>query len=244
MSAHQYLCIIAYCPQIACGQCQDCALGLPAGLCLKRMHCRSSNIIPIICSLGTPCQLIITRPPHNNTTTTMARTKQTTRKCTGGKAPRHQQATKQAHKSAPATGGIKKHYGYSPVAIREIRHYQKSGGIKTHYRYRPGTVALREIRHYQKSTELLTRKGPFGRLVREITCNVQPSTTNERKRVDRHTAASILVHQTACEDYRVTLCEDTNLCAIHTKRVRTMPKDIKLAQRIHGNTTYEFTRCG
>ena len=34
--------------------------------------------------------------------------------------------------------------------------------------YRPGTVALREIRKYQKSTDLLMRKLPFQRLVREI----------------------------------------------------------------------------
>jgi histone H3 len=165
----------------------------------------------------------------------MARTKQTARKCTGGKAPRHQLATKQARKSAPATGGIKKHYGYSPVALREIRHYQTSGGIKKHYRYRPGTVALREIRHYQKSTDLLLRKGPFGRLVREFTMDV--TTGKGEKKVDRHTAASILIHQTACEDYLVTLCEDANLCAIHTKRVTIMPKDIKLAMRIRGDTT-------
>src|SRR6476660_3104206 len=75
----------------------------------------------------------------------MARTKQTARKSTGGKAPRKQLATKAARKSAPATGG----------------------GKKPH-RYRPGTVALREIRRYQKSTELLIRKLPFQRLVREI----------------------------------------------------------------------------
>ncbi|KAB7500932.1 histone H3.2 [Armadillidium nasatum] len=68
----------------------------------------------------------------------MARTKQTARKSTGGKAPRKQLATKAARKSAPATGGVKKPH-----------------------RYRPGTVALREIRRYQKSTELLIRKLPF-----------------------------------------------------------------------------------
>ena len=77
--------------------------------------------------------------------TNMARTKQTARKSTGGKAPRKQLATKAARKSAPATGGVKKPH-----------------------RYRPGTVALREIRRYQKSTELLIRKLPFQRLVREI----------------------------------------------------------------------------
>ena len=75
----------------------------------------------------------------------MARTKQTARKSTGGKAPRKQLATKAARKSAPATGGVKKPH-----------------------RYRPGTVALREIRRYQKSTELLIRKLPFQRLVRDL----------------------------------------------------------------------------
>ena len=35
-------------------------------------------------------------------------------------------------------------------------------------RYRPGTVALREITRYQKSSELLIRRKPFQRLVREI----------------------------------------------------------------------------
>uniref|UniRef100_A0A8C8C2B3 Histone H2A/H2B/H3 domain-containing protein n=1 Tax=Oncorhynchus tshawytscha TaxID=74940 RepID=A0A8C8C2B3_ONCTS len=73
----------------------------------------------------------------------MARTKQTARKSTGGKAPRKQLATKAARKSAPSTGGVKKPH-----------------------RYRPGTVALREIRRYQKSTELLIRKLPFQRPAR------------------------------------------------------------------------------
>merc|ERR1712014_453112 len=74
----------------------------------------------------------------------MARTKQTARKSTGGKAPRKHVASKGAKKSAA------------------------SGGVKKPHRYRPGTVALREIRKYQKSTDLLIRKLPFQRLVREI----------------------------------------------------------------------------
>ena len=74
----------------------------------------------------------------------MARTKQTARKSTGGKLPRKQLATKAARKSR----------GW--------------GGIKKIHRYRPGTVALREIRRYQKSTDVLIRKLPFQRLVREI----------------------------------------------------------------------------
>ena len=42
------------------------------------------------------------------------------------------------------------------------------GGVKKPHRFRPGTVALREIRRYQKTSELLIRKLPFQRLVREI----------------------------------------------------------------------------
>ena len=48
----------------------------------------------------------------------MARTKQTARKSTGGKAPRKQLATKAARKSAPATGGVKKPHRYRYTLIR------------------------------------------------------------------------------------------------------------------------------
>ena len=47
----------------------------------------------------------------------MARTKQTARKSTGGKAPRKQLATKAARKSAPATGGVKKPHRYRPGTV-------------------------------------------------------------------------------------------------------------------------------
>ena len=135
--------------------------------------------------------------------TTMARTKQTARKSTGGKAPRKQLATKAARKSAPATGGVKKPH-----------------------RYRPGTVALREIRRYQKSTELLIRKLPFQRLVREI--------AQDFKTDLRFQSSAVMALQEASEAYLVGLFEDTNLCAIHAKRVTIMPKDIQLARRIRG----------
>ena len=53
----------------------------------------------------------------------MARTKQTARKSTGGKAPRKQLATKAARKSAPATGGVKKPHRYCRVALLgRLRH--------------------------------------------------------------------------------------------------------------------------
>ncbi|XP_034886340.1 uncharacterized protein LOC118027231 [Mirounga leonina] len=115
----------------------------------------------------------------------MARTKQTARKSTGGKAPRKQLATKAARKSAPATGGVKKPH-----------------------RYRPGTVALREIRRYQKSTELLIRKLPFQRLVREI--------AQDFKTDLRFQSSAVMALQEACEAYLVGLFEDTNLAVTST----------------------------
>ena len=111
----------------------------------------------------------------------MARTKQTARKSTGGKAPRKQLATKAARKSAPATGGVKKPH-----------------------RYRPGTVALREIRRYQKSTELLIRKLPFQRLVREI--------AQDFKTDLRFQSSAVMALQEASEAYLVGRhpCQESN----------------------------------
>src|ERR1700743_2594242 len=138
----------------------------------------------------------------------MARTKQTARKSTGGKAPRKQPASKAARKSAPSTGGVKKPH-----------------------RYKPGTVALREIRRYQKSTELLIRKLPFKRLCRELAQDFATALPFQ------HLAAMGL--QEASEAYLVGLFEDTNVCAIHAKRVTIMPKDIQLARRIRGERAYK-----
>ena len=136
----------------------------------------------------------------------MARTKQTARKNISqtSKAPRKEvKVSKAARKTAPALGGVKKPH-----------------------RYRPGTVALREIRKYQKSTELLIRKLPFQKLVREIASSFKSDL--------RFQSSAILALQEASESYLVSLFEDTNLCAIHAKRVTIMPKDMLLAKRIRG----------
>ncbi|XP_058092552.1 histone H3.3-like [Magnolia sinica] len=94
------------------------------------------------------------------------------------------------------------------------------------HQYHPGSVALREIRKYQKSTELLIRKLPFQRLVREIAQDFKTDL-----RLQSH---AVLALQEAAEAYLVGLFEDTNLCAIHAKRVTIMPKDIQLTRRIRG----------
>ena len=96
-------------------------------------------------------------------------------------------------------------------------------------RYRPGTVALREIRRYQRSTELLIRRAPFNCLVREFMQDLQRG--GHELRIS---PTAITALQEVAEAYLVLLFEDTNLCAIHAKRVTIMPKDIQLARRIHG----------
>src|SRR5690242_17815146 len=142
----------------------------------------------------------------------MARTKQTARKSTGGKSPRR--AGHPAKK--PSTDGKD---GAGPAAIT----------IKKPHRFRPGTVALREIRRYQKSTELLIRKLPFQRFVREI--------AQDFKSDLRFQSSAIGALQEASEAYLVSLFEDTNLAAIHAKRVTIQPKDIHLARRLRGERT-------
>merc|ERR1711998_800802 len=101
-----------------------------------------------------------------------------------------------------------------------------SSGVKKPHRYRPGTVALREIRKFQKTTDLLIRKLPFQRLVKEIAGDIRADV--------KFQSQAVLALQEATEAYLVGLFEDTNLCAIHAQRVTIMPKDMQLARRIRG----------
>ncbi|KAK2718429.1 hypothetical protein QYM36_005668 [Artemia franciscana] len=118
-------------------------------------------------------------------------------------------------------------HNFGIIANLKIGHYVFENGLTARSpAYRPGTVALREIRRYQKSTELLIRKLPFQRLVREI--------AQDFKTDLRFQSSAVMALQEASEAYLVGLFEDTNLCAIHAKRVTIMPKDIQLARRIRG----------
>jgi len=135
---------------------------------------------------------------------TVARTKQTARKSTGGKAPRKHVASKAKRTTTPS----------------------KSHGVVRPHRFRPGTVALREIRKYQKSVELLLRRAPFQRLVREIAL--------EFKTDLRFQATALMALQEAAEQHIISLFEDCQLCAIHARRVTIMARDIVLARRVRG----------
>jgi histone H3 len=101
-----------------------------------------------------------------------------------------------------------------------------TSGVKKAHKWRPGTVALREIRKYQKSTELLLRKAPFQRLVREL--------ATAHKDGLRFQSSAVQAIQESTESYIISLLSDTNLCAIHGRRVTIMAKDVHLARRLRG----------
>eukprot|EP00804_Cyclotella_cryptica_P013963 CCRYP_002468-RA/>CCRYP_002468-RA protein AED:0.14 eAED:0.14 QI:0/0/0/1/0/0/3/0/212 len=90
-----------------------------------------------------------------------------------------------------------------------------AGGCKKPHCYCPGTVALREICKYQTSTDLLLHKLPFRRFLREVTQNFHGDM--------RYQATALAASQEASEAYLIGLLEDTNLCAIHARRVTIMP---------------------
>ena len=152
----------------------------------------------------------------------MARFKKVPVKHKASKLPRNNVATKSGRATHPKTSGKKVQVGSQP------RPGSTAGivyGVKRQHRWRPGTVALREIRRYQRSTELLIRKAPFCRLVKEI--------AQDFKAVSFQ-ATAVLALQEAAESHLVAVFEDANHCALHAKRVTIRPCDIQLARRLRG----------
>ena len=89
------------------------------------------------------------------------------------------------------------------------------------------SLYFREKLEDQKTVELLIRKLHFTRLV----CKV----AQDFKTDLRFQQAAIVALQESAEAYLVGLFEDTNLCAIHAKRVTILPKDMQLARCICGD---------
>lgn len=139
----------------------------------------------------------------------------------------HKNSKRTTHSRGPKKASRKQERPRKAVARSAIR---AGGNIKKPHRFRPGTVSLREIRRYQKSTEMLIRKAPFARLVREI--------TEDYKSDLRYQAGALMALQEATEAYLVGLFEDMQWCAEHDKRVTVMPKDIYLARKLRRDPTY------
>ena len=151
---------------------------------------------------------------HRKKRRAMARTKQTARRIEQNRKVLNKLEARKAARRAK--GEEKGKPGVETTSRRKPR------------RCRPGTIALRQIRRCQRSTDLLIRKGAFQKLVKEITAN-------KLNRGDlRFQGTALLALQEASESHLVAVFEDTNLCALHAKRVTIMQKDMQLARRIRG----------
>ncbi|SCZ93941.1 BZ3500_MvSof-1268-A1-R1_Chr6-3g09008 [Microbotryum saponariae] len=138
-------------------------------------------------------------------------------------------AVGKGRKSLPATGTAAK--GRKSIGGKTRPNQQAAGGKPK--RFKPGTVALREIRKYQKSTDLLLRKLPFARVVREIASDFFD---DDGQRVGlRWQASALMALQEATEAYLIHLFEDANLCALHARRVTIMQRDMQLVRRLRGD---------
>jgi histone H3 len=145
----------------------------------------------------------------------MVRIKNSARKSVGGKAPRKSLVAIAAKKCLP--GQV----------------------VNKPNRTRPGMTALRQIRKYQQSVDLLIPKLPFMRLVRELAQDF--CICGEKIRFQ---SSAIMALQEASEAYLTKLFEDTNLCAMHAKRVTIKPKDMQLARRIRGDSNMDVDKIG
>ena len=120
----------------------------------------------------------------------------------------------------------------SQKVIKSQKGSQAVTGERKKPKFKPGTVALLEIKRYQRSTDLLLPRAPFQRLVREITGGYDPDL--------RFAPQALIALQEATEAYLVGIFEDTQLCAIHAKRVTVQKKDMELARRIRGDDMQDY----
>uniref|UniRef100_A0A8C5PHG3 Core Histone H2A/H2B/H3 domain-containing protein n=1 Tax=Leptobrachium leishanense TaxID=445787 RepID=A0A8C5PHG3_9ANUR len=147
-----------------------------------------------------------------------------------GQTPPSRRKTPQPRKRSPPPPPPPRPAPTPSGSRRATVHDRRQDGARPKRRYRPGTRALMEIRKYQKSTELLIRRAPFQRLVREICMEYTRGFSFCWQ------SMALLALQEAAEAFLVRLFEDSYLCTLHAKRVTLYVKDIQLARRIRGIT--------
>jgi len=157
-----------------------------------------------------------------------------------GRAAGSKSAAKGKGKKGKKGKRPKVHYQYYHSKKKRARLEGEGGGgqkKEPQQRRRPGQVAMREIRHYQKTTEVLLRRLPFQRLVREVQLH-----THEDVKFHgfRWKAEALHALQEAAEGFLVNLLEDCNLMALHTRRITIMVRDLQLVRRVRRLTFAGF----
>jgi histone H3 len=136
--------------------------------------------------------------------------------------------TKPAGRKSRAATGSTRTSNSSGVLQKKLacKNFSSTAVIKKPQRFRPGTVALREIRKFQISSQLMIRRLPFQRLVRDIAKDFSAKL--------RFQGSAMEALQQASESFLVGLFADANFCAMHAKRTTIFVKDLQLARRIRG----------
>jgi histone H3 len=153
----------------------------------------------------------------------MAKTKESVKKANLAKknATRGKKSGRSASKKS---GGSASKKATTKTKAPNKKIIKRAEGEKRPHRFRAGTVALREIKRYQKSGDMLLRKQPFQRLVRSIAQEFSPNI--------RFQASAILALQEAAEGHLIDILADSNICAIHARRVGITDKDLQVASKI------------
>ena len=118
------------------------------------------------------------------------------------------------------------------AAMAKERNAVDSGSAnRKRRRYRPGTIALREIKKQQNRTNLLIKKLPFERTLREI--------MRDYKDLLRISGDGTLdAFQEMTEALIIKSLEDAQLCSIHAGRVTVKKDDMILARKILQRNNY------
>lgn len=162
------------------------------------------------------------------------RIKQTARKSTARPDPIRQQLNQTLQTKRRSTSKIAFKTERTPVVYtgrgkRISIDGRGNFGQREHQRRRPGELALKEIKRYQNSHELLIPRRSFHRLVRSVTEDIVRDRGLDPV---RYQAAALEALQEGIEAYLTGIFEDSNLCAIHAKRVTLFPRDMQLCLRI------------
>jgi histone H3 len=135
-------------------------------------------------------------------------------------------------KPMKARGGSSGTQAGSQPAPKLKKSTQLTPAFNRKTKFRPGEKALREIRFYQKNTNLLIRKAPFARFIRDVAEDLVPGT--------KFSMVALEAIQEMTERYVVSMYEDSNWCALHAKRVTVFKRDMVLARRLRGDCKWNW----
>ena len=158
----------------------------------------------------------------------MARVKQAPKKTAAARPATGGKALPPGRGGATQAGKAPRHHSLPAQAAAQAEDEEAPPRKRRKYRRKPGVKALQEIKYQQNRVDLIFRKLPFARLVRELMVAAQPPGVSYRI-----TGTALEALQEAAETHLLRRFEASNICAIHGKRVTLMPKDMQCAKTVN-----------